>query len=268
MKPKIYVDWKLESDFDYEKTIEIFVDKFPAPFKEINTIKIVVLQEVFNIAKYRDHLNVFKDYYDYVFTYDQEILNTNEKARHFLCINTWINDFVFKKKEFGVSTLIGGKNNVILEGYNIRHNLWNRQNEINIPKYIYLSNHFKWTEIDYTNRLVLGDSKNDMFNTQYHIAIENTSYQNMFTEKIIDCFQTKTIPIYYGCPNISDFFNIDGILIANSLEDIIKICNNITPDFYESKLNAIEDNYIRSMNYLSHKQILERKLNELLKKIS
>ena len=86
----------------------------------------------------------------------------------------------------------------------------------------------------------------------------------MFTEKLIDCFQTKTIPIYYGCSNISDYFNIDGIMIAYNIDDIINICNNVKPDYYESKIEAIEDNYNRSMKYLSHKQILDNKLAELL----
>ena len=257
--------WIVNLDFEYEKSIIIYVDTFPELNVNSDVIRIVLLQEVFYIDKFRYCLNNFKDSYDYVFTYDQEILNTNEKAIHVLCINTWINDFNFNKKIFGASALIGGKKDLYLEGYDVRHQLWKRQNEIKIPKYFYLSSHSPWEDAIYQNQLVLGNSKNDLFNTEYHITIENKSYRNMFTEKIIDCFQTKTIPIYYGCPNISDFFNIDGILVANSLEDIIKICNNITPDFYESKLNAIEDNYIKSMYYLSHKVILENKLRELLK---
>jgi hypothetical protein len=41
---------------------------------------------------------------------------------------------------------------------------------------------------------------------KYSIALENSSQLNYFTEKIIDCLLMWTIPIYWGCPNISDFF--------------------------------------------------------------
>ena len=41
---------------------------------------------------------------------------------------------------------------------------------------------------------------------KYSIAIENSSQENYFTEKIIDCLLLWSIPIYWGCPNISSFF--------------------------------------------------------------
>ena len=41
---------------------------------------------------------------------------------------------------------------------------------------------------------------------QYSICIENTCSRNYFTEKITDCFICGTVPIYFGCPNIEDYF--------------------------------------------------------------
>ena len=41
----------------------------------------------------------------------------------------------------------------------------------------------------------------------YSIAIESSQETNYFTEKLIDCLITKTIPVYWGCPNISEFFD-------------------------------------------------------------
>ena len=43
-------------------------------------------------------------------------------------------------------------------------------------------------------------------NYRYSIALENSAQVNYFTEKIIDCLLLWTIPIYWGCPNISRFF--------------------------------------------------------------
>jgi len=41
---------------------------------------------------------------------------------------------------------------------------------------------------------------------KYSLAFENSRVNNYFTEKIVDCFLTYTKPIYWGCPNIADYF--------------------------------------------------------------
>ena len=45
-----------------------------------------------------------------------------------------------------------------------------------------------------------------LYGYAYSLAFENSRHVNYFTEKIIDCFLSWTKPIYWGCPNISDFF--------------------------------------------------------------
>jgi len=41
---------------------------------------------------------------------------------------------------------------------------------------------------------------------KYHVALENTSYQDYWTEKLGDTFLAGSYPLYYGCPNIFDYF--------------------------------------------------------------
>jgi hypothetical protein len=57
---------------------------------------------------------------------------------------------------------------------------------------------------------------------------------------------TGTIPIYYGMPNIGDFFNKDGIIILN---DDFKI-EDLTFDLYKTKINAVIDNFERAKKLL------------------
>jgi len=45
---------------------------------------------------------------------------------------------------------------------------------------------------------------------EYSIAMENSSQNNYFTEKINDCFLSWTMPIYWGCPNIQNYFPEDS----------------------------------------------------------
>ena len=84
----------------------------------------------------------------------------------------------------------------------------------------------------------------------FSIAIENLSHEvddYYFSEKITDCFITGTIPIYYGCPNIGKFFNTDGILIFNTPEELNNILDNLSMDLYYSKIEAVKDNFERSL---------------------
>ena len=53
---------------------------------------------------------------------------------------------------------------------------------------------------------------------------------------------SKTVPIYYGCTNIGEFFNGMGILQAHSIREIVEVCNRLSPELYERMLPIINDN--------------------------
>ena len=79
----------------------------------------------------------------------------------------------------------------------------------------------------------------------FSIAIENCSVPNYFTEKIGDCFATRTIPVYIGCPNIGSFFNDRGIINLTHELDL----DSLTEELYRSKLASIEYNFERIKKY-------------------
>jgi len=78
---------------------------------------------------------------------------------------------------------------------------------------------------------------------KYSIAIENAVEENWFTEKLYDCFLTHTIPLYYGCPNITDYFSpaslvkIDIDDFDRTVHEIEKLLKDDT--FYETHLDAV-----------------------------
>lgn len=78
---------------------------------------------------------------------------------------------------------------------------------------------------------------------RFSIAIENGQCKNYFTEKILDCFLTGTIPIYHGCPNIGDFFNTDGFFIFNTEEELLKILISLTEKDYSDRMAMIKENF-------------------------
>lgn len=82
---------------------------------------------------------------------------------------------------------------------------------------------------------------------RFSIVIENDKYETYYTEKLTDCFATGTIPIYWGAPDIGNIFNSDGIITLTSDFDI----NTLTQELYESKLEAVKDNFNRVKNIQS-----------------
>tara|TARA_R110002020_G_scaffold176219_1_gene368327 strand:- start:3997 stop:4881 length:885 start_codon:yes stop_codon:yes gene_type:complete len=86
-------------------------------------------------------------------------------------------------------------------------------------------------------------------NYRFSIVVENFQDELYFTEKILNCFATGTIPIYIGAKNISDKFNIDGIIQFNTIEELHPIINSLSEELYKSKKLAIEDNFNRCKQY-------------------
>lgn len=84
---------------------------------------------------------------------------------------------------------------------------------------------------------------------KYSIAIENGVFENYFTEKILDCFLTGTIPIYKGCPNISKFFNSEGIITFDTVEDLLQVIDKVQKNDYNISKDIIEENYTKAMSF-------------------
>lgn len=84
----------------------------------------------------------------------------------------------------------------------------------------------------------------------FSFVIENCKMDYYFTEKLIDCLVTGTIPIYFGCPSIHKFFNIDGFIILDSENDLDAISKQITPENYHLKLKAVQENFEKALQYI------------------
>jgi hypothetical protein len=91
------------------------------------------------------------------------------------------------------------------------------------------------------------DLKNDdkfetLSNYKYSLAFDNGKYRNYFGTQFTDSLLTWTIPIYWGCPNINEFFP-DGSYLSFDVMDeaeIERISLMINDEsFFESNLEAV-----------------------------
>lgn len=87
------------------------------------------------------------------------------------------------------------------------------------------------------------DKYEGLANYKYSLVIENSSFQNYWTEKLADCFLTETYPIYYGCPNIFDYFPSGSLSVINinNIDESINIIKKIiASNEYENSLELIK----------------------------
>lgn len=79
---------------------------------------------------------------------------------------------------------------------------------------------------------------------RYHIAIENHLCLHHWTEKLADSFLGMSLPFYYGCPNVTDYFPAESLIPINihDAEGAARIIKKaIENEEYEKRLPAIRE---------------------------
>jgi hypothetical protein len=107
--------------------------------------------------------------------------------------------------------------------------------EERIPELERFGRGFKWIE---TKAEAIDDY-------EFHVAIENHYAPHVWTEKLADTFLGYAVPIYYGCPNIYDYFPEESLILIDiyDVEGSIEKIKNIisTPGEYERRLPAVKE---------------------------
>jgi hypothetical protein len=203
--------------------------------------------------------------FDTILTHDDEILKACPNARLYVWGTTWISPSTYNNIKVGVkkqaiSCLTGQKNNTV--GQQFRINLYIQQKILNLPITWFRSSRTLSPIPSISQNPLIGDSKDPLFiEYQFSIVIENCRQNNYFTEKLIDCLITKTIPIYYGCPNISNWFDTRGwiILDSTSVSEFKRKCTYLPS--YSRYMNVINSNYDRAKQYISLQGNIQRVMN-------
>jgi hypothetical protein len=97
---------------------------------------------------------------------------------------------------------------------------------------------------------------------KYHLTLENQSTFNVITEKLYDAFLGLCYPIYWGAPNVNDYFEEGALTSINindlngSIQTIEKIINE---DYYEKHF----DNILRAKNLCLNKYNVFHRISEI-----
>jgi hypothetical protein len=203
--------------------------------------------------------------YDVVYTFDADVLKKCPNARKFtFYTQTWLNpehytDIDVSKKQFMISTVVGSK--CLTEGHRIRQQLYFQQHMLlSLPFLMFRSCAQPVLPVLTQNPLLESKdiaAKHVLFDTfQFHLTIENSRQDNYFTEKLIDCLVTKTIPLYYGCPNIQEYFDTTGwiLLEHGTVDEIVTKCATLSPSYYSQYQETIDTNYKKALEWKENLQ--------------
>jgi len=192
---------------------------------------------------------ILKNYhkFDKVFSYN---LSLKDKINNFVFLphgGTWLReqDIRLHDKSKKISFIYSDKqwNN----GHRVRHNFANFLKQKNIEIDHFGSGSEK--KIDFKS-----EALNDYM---FSIVIENSVQDTYFTEKILDCFLSGVIPIYWGTKKISEIFDEKGIIFLPdsneygfNFDDAIELISTIGEEFYNSRLMSISNNFNIAQKYI------------------
>ncbi len=178
--------------------------------------------------KVKENLSLVLDVYENIFTYDNELLELDPKFKWAPAMGTWI-DFPGRREKHKLCSMVTSSKNWT-PGQVFRINYANQHSD----------------KIDIYGSLLkpIGKKEEALDDYMFSVAIENDICDSYFTEKILDCFSTYTIPIYRGTRRICDFFNPDGIIFidGNKLPEL-------SEEIYFSKMEALNENLEKVIHF-------------------
>jgi hypothetical protein len=218
----IFTDRYIDYDFDKVKSnIKIFWLFEPRAVRPYGYSKIIKIEDKF----------------DYILTYDSELLKRNKKYIKYIVGQSRVYEPQIHNKTKMYSMIASNKR--MTEGHRFRHQiseLLSQKHKIDMWGSGYRP--FK--------------SKIDPL-SEYHfsVSVMNSKIDNFFTEVLIDNFMLGTIPIFWGCPNISEYFDDRGIISFDTISELDEILSNLTIGDYYSKIEYAKINLELSKNYVS-----------------
>lgn len=173
--------------------------------------------------------------FDIVLTHQKDLLGINDKFKFYPFGGCWINNNDRQIYDKNKLCSIVASNKQQTYGHCLRHDIIKQLSNFDVYGNGYNPIQNKITSLkEYA----------------FQIVIENCKKDYWFTEKLIDCFVTGTIPIYWGCQSIGNFFDVNGMIIFNTIDELKEIINNLTVEKYQEMLPYVLNNFERAKNYL------------------
>ena len=84
---------------------------------------------------------------------------------------------------------------------------------------------------------------------RYSLVIENVRERGYFTEKLVDALLCRTVPIYWGAPDIAEHFDPAGLMICESRADMEAAARAMSVEDYAARAAALAANQTRAAEF-------------------
>ena len=165
--------------------------------------------------------------YDAVISHCDKLNMKNNLIQIHPCVPAWIEDSdqAIYEKTKNVSMIASSK--VMCPGHQFRQDIANQ-----LSSSVDLYGHGRQNS--------LNEKKDGLKDYRFSVAMENSCVDTYFTEKILDCFLTGTIPIYWGTKKVYNIFEPAGIIF---LKDFMNMKDTFNfQQEYQSRKHAVIKN--------------------------
>jgi len=213
-----------------------------------------------------DHILQAEHKFDHIFTFDQTLLDRGPKYVKSIIASSRVADCdAGLHDKTKLMSLIASKKNWTA-GHRLRH-VVAKSVQNRYPVDLWGEAYRPWGNPEIGTGAAQQEGKTEPLK-DYHfsITIMNSKQDNYFTETLVDVFRHGTIPIFWGCDNIGEYFNTDGILSFSDGKELFKILDNLSPEEYHKRYDAVRENFETAKNYMSMADTfadnLQRTLND------
>lgn len=84
---------------------------------------------------------------------------------------------------------------------------------------------------------------------RFAIVIENEIIHDYWTDKLLDCFLTGTVPVMWNDGFIEEYFNKDGMILWRDINELGQKLDTLNESLYNKMMPAIIDNFNRAKKY-------------------
>ena len=188
-------------------------------------VSVLVMEPRAVHQKHMRLLRLFRRRFHRILTCDSRLLSQTSNAVFFQTGGCWVPDWqeIDLRKTAMCSLIASGK--AKQEGHKLRHSMveWSRKTGQNI-------------DIMGRGYQPFERKSEGLAPYRYSIVIENAREKDYFTEKLVDALVCNTVPIYWGCPNISDLFDTRGMIICNTMAELQDAVATMSEEDYARRL--------------------------------
>lgn len=214
---------------------------------------ILIEPEALHPENYRRALKL-EPLFDSIFCHDSRYISMRsehtDKWKFYTFGGSWIVNPEITPKTIDIGMIASHKKS--LPGHKLRHKV--------AKYYLGRTQYMDASPILWGSGYTPFDSKRRILaDYRFMIVIENVRQDYWFTEKLLDALSMGCVPIYWGCPSINKFFDIDGIIQFETYDELMLILGDL--DFkkeYEKRKTVIEKNAKLAENYFICEDVMAK----------